>query len=448
MHLSLAEEKQSTYASAFAELMRDRSSKEPAWLRLLRQKSFADFERLGLPTVSEEDWKYTNVAPIARTTFEPIWTEPEVRFNASDFAPFIYDETRNHTLVFVDGIFRPEDLIHGAESQEFLLMSFAEALARSGYESAIRQHYERNSGDGETGFTHLNTAFADGVLIVIPASVKIGPLHLLFIVNHEGPETPALFPRVLVLAEQNSAATIVETYVSSKNQKHLTNAFADVVLESGAHLQHYKLQRESVEAFHVATTRIDVGEAATYEATTINLGAALSRSNIEVTMDYPGASCAVDGLYMISGNQHSDTHSVIDHRAPHCTSRQLYKGVLDGKSHAVFNGKVFVRHGAQQTNAQQTNKNLLLSDEARIDTKPQLEIFADDVKCAHGAAVGQLSEDELFYLESRGIKPALARNILTYGFAEEVIEKIRIDSIKRELNSVVLNRLHSGLQIG
>ena len=194
-------------------------------------------------------------------------------------------------------------------------------------------------------------------------------------------------------------------------------------------------------------TRAGLGPQASYDTTTINFGAALSRHDIDVRMDHAGASCAVDGLYMVDGSQHTDTHSIIDHRRPHCTSHQLYKGILDGKSRAVFNGKVFVRHGAQQTDARQTNKNLLLSKEAQVDTKPQLEIFADDVKCAHGAAVGQLDEDEMFYLESRGIKPALARNLLTYGFAEEVIEKIKIDSIRRELDEAVLNRLHSDLAI-
>src|SRR5438067_3258384 len=164
-------------------------------------------------------------------------------------------------------------------------------------------------------------------------------------------------------------------------------------------------------------------------------------------MDHEGAACAVDGLYMVDGSQHTATHSLIDHRQAHCTSRQLYKGILDGKSRAVFNGKVFVRHGAQQTDAQQTNKNLLLSNDAQVDTKPQLEIFADDVKCAHGAAIGQLEDEELFYLESRGINPALARNMLTYGFAGEVIEKIKIDSIRRQLDEAVLNRLHSEFQI-
>jgi len=190
-----------------------------------------------------------------------------------------------------------------------------------------------------------------------------------------------------------------------------------------------------------------LGAKAVYDTTTINLGAALSRHDINVTMDHEGASCSVDGLYMVDGNQHTDTHSVIDHRQPHCSSHQLYKGILDGNSRAVFNGKVFVRHGAQQTDARQTNKNLLLSDNAQIDTKPQLEIYADDVKCTHGAAIGQIDEDMMFYLESRGINPVLAKNMLTYGFAEEVIEKIKIESIKRELDEAVLNRLHSEFQL-
>jgi Fe-S cluster assembly protein SufD len=219
----------------------------------------------------------------------------------------------------------------------------------------------------------------------------------------------------------------------------------NVAVGNGARIEHYKVQSESTAAFHIANTFAATGRDASYESTNINLGAHLSRHDIAVRFQHEGASCAVDGLYLIGGDQHSDTHSVIDHATAHCTSRQLYKGVLDGKSRAVFNGKVFVRHGAQQTDAQQTNKNLLLSEEARVDTKPQLEIFADDVKCTHGAAIGQLNHDELFYLESRGINPALARNMLTYGFAEEVIEKIKIDSIKRNLDQAVMNSLSFGL---
>jgi Fe-S cluster assembly protein SufD len=301
------------------------------------------------------------------------------------------------------------------------------------------------------GFAALNTAlFTSGLFLKIPLGVSVAaPIHLLFVgegANEAAP--PAAFPRVMIVAGENSSATIIESYASPGDDSiYLTNAIVDFSLADGARLQHYKIQRESLGAFHVAATRAELGPHSAYHTTTINFGAALSRHDIHVQMDHAGAECSVDGLYMVDNAQHTDTHSVIDHKQPHCTSRQLYKGVLDGKSHAVFNGKVFVRHGAQQTDAQQTNKNLLLSEDARVDTKPQLEIFADDVKCAHGAAVGRLSEDEVFYLESRGINPALARNMLTYGFAEEVIERIKIDSIKRELNEAVLNRLHSQLEI-
>src|SRR6185436_260631 len=201
-------------------------------------------------------------------------------------------------------------------------------------------------------------------------------------------------PRVLVYAEPNSSATIIETYANAGAGVYLTNAVIDFALEDSAQIQHYKVQRESADGFHIATTNATLGPKAKYETTSINLGGAISRHDIDVVMDHEGAECAIDGLYMVEGSQHTDTHSVIDHRQPHCTSRQLYKGILDGKSRAVFNGKVFVRHGAQQTDAQQTNKNLLLSKDAQVDTKPQLEIYADDVKCTHGAAIGQLEEDE------------------------------------------------------
>jgi Fe-S cluster assembly protein SufD len=219
----------------------------------------------------------------------------------------------------------------------------------------------------------------------------------------------------------------------------------EVVLLDGARLEHYRVQRENNSALHVATTATELGRGSSYDTTSITMGAQLSRHDISVVLDHEGAECWVDGLYIVGANQHADTHSVIDHKQPHCTSHQLYKGILDGDGRAVFNGKVLVRHGAQKTDAMQTNKNLLLSDRARVDTKPQLEIFADDVKCAHGAAVGQLDPEELFYLHARGINPALARNLLTYGFAEEVIGKIKLESIRSELDQAVLNQIHAQL---
>jgi len=270
------------------------------------------------------------------------------------------------------------------------------------------------------------------------------PLHLLFVTDTS--EKRVTFPRVLVVAEENSNFTLIESYASAHDAQYFTNAVVELVLKTGARVEHYKVQRESSEAFHIATTVADLGPNSSYDSTAITFGAQLSRHDVHVTMDNEGAECWVDGLYLVTTGQHTDTHSVIDHRKPHCTSHQLYKGILDGKSRAVFNGKIFVRHDAQKTDAMQTNKNLLLSNEARVDTKPQLEILADDVKCAHGAAVGQIDEDELFYLKARGIHPDLARNLLTYGFAEEVIGKIRIDSIRAQLDEMVLNRLNARLE--
>ena len=432
-----------SYASAFREFVRQPTD-EPAWLRTLREEAFARFEFAGFPTVREEEWKYTNVAPIARGNFSPVIRNgkaPSFESNVTESFP----ETDSSRLVFVNGIFQ-RDLSSVQLPDGVIVADLAEALRQPQYEAQIREQLSLNSQ--ASGLTALNTAlFSSGAFVLIRRGVELtAPIHLLFRSIVENGSAPAAFPRVIVIAEENSAATIVETYIGHRDV-YLNDVVVNLVVGNGARVKHYKVQNESTAAFHVASTFAIAGRDASYESTSINLGALLSRHDIAVTLQDEGGACAVDGLYLIGGDQHSDTHSVIDHRVAHCTSRQLYKGVLDGKSHAVFNGKVFVRHGAQQTDAQQTNKNLLLSDDARIDTKPQLEIFADDVKCAHGAAVGQLNEDELFYLESRGLNPALARNMLTYGFAEEVIDRIKIDSIRNELSGVVLNRLHSELQI-
>ena len=437
---------QSRYEAAFRQARQDPGAGEPSWLQNLRENSFDQFEQAGFPNIKQEEWKYTNVTAIARADFAPVLASNGAALAKQDeLASFIYEEARQSRLVFVNGMLRKELSSLEALPDEVVALDLREALSVAEYESTLREYLEHPVL--ANGFAALNTAlFRSGLLLKIPRNTNVAaPIHLLFVgeARTENPP-PAAFPRVLVLAEENSSATIIESYASPQDDSvYLTNAIIDLSLAEGARLQHYKIQRESMGAFHVATTRAELGPKSSYNTTTINFGAALSRHDIHVQMDHEGAECSVDGLYMVDGSQHTDTHSVIDHKQPHCTSHQLYKGILDGKSRAVFNGKVFVRHGAQQTDARQTNKNLLLSTDARVDTKPQLEIFADDVKCTHGAAVGQIGEDEMFYLQSRGINPALARNILTYGFAEEVIERIKIESIRRELDAAVLNRLRS-----
>jgi Fe-S cluster assembly protein SufD len=448
MSTELANEK-SLYSLAFHELMQRTGPVEPQWLREMRQRSFAHFERAGFPTVTQEEWKYTNVGPIAKTNFRPVIAANGTALSKGDaLAPFTYEETRDSVFVFVNGIFRRDISSIKSLPPSITAIELGEVLQDPDCELVIRNSFQRDGID-QNSFALLNSAlFAGGLFIRIPRGVEIEtPIQLQFISETiDGKTAAAAFPRIVIVGEANSAATIIESYAArDEGASYFTNAIVDLVLEDGARFRHYKVQREGVLASHIAGTRVDLGRNAVYDTTTINLGAALSRHDINVTMDHEGASCSVDGLYMVDGNQHTDTHSVIDHRQPHCTSHQLYKGILDGKSRAVFNGKVFVRHGAQQSDAHQTNKNLLLSNDAQIDTKPQLEIYADDVKCTHGAAIGQIDEDMMFYLESRGINPALAKNMLTYGFAEEVIEKIKIESIKRELDEAVLNRLHTSL---
>jgi Fe-S cluster assembly protein SufD len=441
---------QSAYAASFRALQEGSGADSPSWIERLRESAFSRFEQLGFPTTHLEEWKYTNVAPIAKAEFElavALGKDVLPSLDASQLQAFTYEEAHASQLVFVNGSYRPELSSVEALPETFAVLNIADALKEEKYAEILREQLARSADFNENAFTALNTAFiASGAFLLIPKGVRLDvPVHLLFLSDGRSRPT-ASFPRVLIVAESGSTATVIESYAGLGEDVYFTNAVVEINLADGARLTHYKVQRESVQAFHVATTRVGLARNSSYDSTTITLGAELSRHDINVTLDHEGAECWIDGLYIVGQGQHADTHSLIDHRQPHCTSHQLYKGILDGKSRAVFNGKVFVRPNAQQTDARQTNRNLLLSTEARVDTKPQLEIFADDVKCAHGATVGQLEEEELFYLASRGLDADLARNLLTYGFAEEVIAKIKIESIKAQLDEAVLNRLHSNLE--
>jgi Fe-S cluster assembly protein SufD len=408
-----------------------------AWLELVRNSAMDRFEQLDFPSVKEEDWKYTNLATLAKEEFVPVTSASTDAREVEGYA-----ETAETHLVVVDG-FLCEDLSMTTGLGDVVAIDLFSAVEDARYNKIVRKYLARNAGYHNNGLAALNTAFLQsGVFLWIPKNVKLErPVQITFVAD-----AGANFPRLLVVAEENSSATLIESFVSSNGGKYFTNAIAEIVLKDGAQLEHYRVQRESNNSYHVSTTSAELGRASRYDTTSINLGAQLSRHDVSVVMDHEGAETSVDGLYMVGSDQHTDTHSVIDHKQPHCTSHQLYKGILDGNGRAIFNGKVFVREGAQKTDAMQTNKNLLLSDKARVDTKPQLEIYADDVKCAHGAAVGQIDPEELFYLETRGIGPELGRSLLTYGFAEEVIGKIKIDSIRSQLDEFVLRQLHTSLE--
>lgn len=371
------------FAEQFREFIKDETNDAA---RELRKRAFSAFSSMGFPTPKAEDWKYTSVAPIAKGS----WLMPPLTIKPSVFY---------------------------------------------GYEATIAAFdFDRN------GFTALNMAFALFSIHVIPRDTSVDePITL----EYGAAKGMMNSPHILIIAEPGSKATIVEQYTSPANG--FTNAVTRVLVGDNANITHYRVQKDAQDSFNVGTTEVTLGSGSRYDSTNINLGAGLSRHDIDVKFSAEGGEAFVDGLYMLNGGQHHDTHSIIDHQVPNCISHQTYKGVLNDSSRAVFNGKVFVRENAHGTDAQQSNKNLLLSNNARVDTKPQLEIFNDDVKCSHGATVGQLEEEELFYLLTRGLPETLANNLLTYGFAEEVINKIGIESIKKELDNAVLNRLKTKL---
>ena len=473
--MSLQAGKETIYKAGF---QRDiEKSNQPDWLIDLRNRAFDYFTENGFPTTKDEEWKYTDVASLVSSefSFQSSKSEPPVLAGGSnaDISELLREIETENSLVFVDGTLNEEltslaDLPEGAK-----VTSFAEAVEVEAFKEHLAQSVEFDFN----GFTALNTAFVkEGVFIHVPKNVKIEtPIHLVFI----GDKETANFARVLYVGETGSEAEIIEHYTrvtlpsrrlsgqrladdddastgrtldshreggGTLYAKYFTNAVVEIDLADNAKLTHTRVQRESHSAFHVVTANTNLGRTSVYDNTNINLGAKLSRHDLNLSFNEEGGESWIDGLYLVEDGQHMDTHSRIDHRVKNCISHQNYKGILDGKSRAVFNGKVFVHKNASGTDANQSNKNLLLSNDARVDTKPQLEIFNDDVKCAHGATVGQLEDEELFYLLSRGLNEDLARNLLTYGFAEEIINKIEIPSIKKQLDEAVLNRLHARLE--
>ena len=454
--MSLQAGKDTIYKAEFQQSLN--AAKQPEWLKNLREKAFRYFTANGFPLVQSEEWKYTNIAPMAKENFllaelsetaadeikaENLEVELDAAPAASKTAAFVFDESKRSVLIFNNGVFDKGasklDDLQGAE-----VLSFSEAAADERYAEIFKTRLGSLVDSEKNGFTALNTAFiGDGVFIHLPKNAKINqPVQLLFLTD----EGKVSFPRVLIVAESFAEATIIETYNRSGETKYLTNAVVEISVADEAKIKHFRVQRESHQAFHISTTAAEVGRGSVYDTTAINLGAKLSRHDVLLKFNAEGGEAFVDGLYFLGEAQHHDTHSVIRHDVPNCTSHQTYKGILNDKSRGVFNGKVFVAVGASGTDGYQSNKNLLLSNEARVDTKPQLEIFNDDVKCSHGATVGQLEEEELFYLLSRGLNDNLARNLLTYGFAEEIINKIEIESIKKQLDEAVLNRLNVNLE--
>jgi len=432
------------YTDQFAAYSSNGGGEGPAWLPALRKRAFDRFADLGFPTTRDEDWHFTSVTPIAERTFKALKTNPTA-LTLNDVKPWLVDEAW-HRLVFVNGRLEPALSQFAGLPAAVHVSTLSEALRED--PEWVEQHLGSLAAFDRAAFTALNTAFMqDGVVIRVPkGEVVETPLHIVHLVDGQA-EGAALHPRLVVVAEALSQIVLVESFVGLGKTSYLMNAVAEVVVGNAARVDHYKVQRDSTEAFHVGTTQVTQGRDSIYHSFSYAAGAALSRTNIYTKLAGEGGEARLNGMYMLDGVQHADHQTFVEHLAESCASRELYKGILDGSSHGVFNGKVYVDPIAQKTDGKQTNKALLLSDRARVDTKPQLEIFADDVKCTHGATIGRIDEHALFYLQSRGIPVENAKALLTYAFAAEALETIEIDALRLELERGVFERFtHTRLE--
>jgi Fe-S cluster assembly protein SufD len=423
-----------TFAASYLESLLAGQPRLPAspsaWLNELRAEAVDRVGVLTVPTIRDEEWRFTDLSPLTKVTFQPARTPAGLK--SADVERFHIEEATIR-LVFVDGIHAPE-LSSVARDGGVLVANLA--AAESVHAAAIDQHLGRHVEFRDSVFAALNTAFLhDGALVVVPRDVAAAaPVHLLFIATQAG---AASYPRCLLVAESGSTVTVVEDYVALQPETYFTNAVTEIALGDRAHVDHIRVQRDSGQAFHIAKCAVSLAHSSRYQSVSVALGARISRYDLNVLQTAEGAECTIDGLALIGERQLADTHTCIDHAKPHGVSRQLHKCIAGGAAHAVFNGKIIVRPDAQRTNSSQSSRNLLLTPKAHVDTKPQLEIFADDVKCAHGATVGQLDNEALFYLTSRGLSDAAARNLLTYAFGAEIIDRIPVASLKLWLERAV-----------
>jgi len=400
----------------------------------LRSNAVNQVNVLNLPTKHDEDWRFTDISPLTKISFQPVREISPLK--NSDVEHFYLTEAVTR-LVFIDGIYAPHLSTQIAEPfKKSGVVVSSLAAASSENLAAIESHLGYHTELQDNIFAALNTSFLhEGALIIVPRNISVEtPIHLLFIATQKEVSS---HPRCLLIAEPNSRVTVIEDYVTLREETYITNTVAEFVLADSAHVNHVRIQRDSKEAFHIANCSVSLAQNSNYQSVSIAFGARISRYNLNVLLKGEGAECTADGLALISNRQLADTHACIDHIKPHCTSHQLHKCIIDDAAHAVFNGKIIVRPDAQLTNSTQSNRNLLLTSKARIDTKPQLEIFADDVKCAHGATIGQLDNEEIFYLKSRGLSEVTARDLLTYAFGAEVIDRIPVASLKLQLEQVV-----------
>jgi Fe-S cluster assembly protein SufD len=421
------------YLEIFDQFNNRAAAVQPRWLQLLREDAFARFSETGFPTTHEEDWRFTNVSAVANTPFElagpdTVSREQLAPFGSSEFACY---------LVFVNGLFSQELSNTAMLPKGVTVASLAAQLKND--PASLELHLGRYLNTQRDAFAALNTALIeDGVYVHVPRGFAVEtPIYVLY-VTVPGSAPTMNHPRNLIVAEENSQVTVVEDYVSLGEGTTFSNAATELIAGDNANVSHYMIVREGDQAYNFSTLRIQQGRHANVATHSLLLSGALVRNNVHPVLAGEGSECLINGLFMANGRQHMDNYMLVEHASPHCDSRQFYNGILNGQSHGVFHGRIIVHKDAQKTDAKQTNRNLLLSDDAQIDTKPQLEIYADDVKCTHGATIGQFDDNALFYLRSRGLAEAAARHVLLLAFANECLDRMGSPQVREHLEKLVV----------
>lgn len=428
-----------TKEQCFEQLLLGKAVKSKGWLEQIRLEALAHAEVLNFPSTRHDDWRFTDLSPLFMHGFQSVASF--ARLTQKDIEKFVIPGAIR--LVFVDGCYAAElsDLTNAGSGVTVA------SLAESFGDQLVEKNFGHQAPYKQNAFVALNTNFfEDGAWVHVAKEVAT-PIHLLYVATRRG--TPsAIYPRCMVVMESSSRATLVEDYVGLDDGIYFSNAVTEVVLKDHAQIQHVRVQREEKNAFHVGHCSVVSGKDSIYTAVSVALGARLSRHSIHVTQQGEGAEIHLDGLALIAGRQIADTHTLVDHAVPRGKSVQLHKCIADGSAHAIFSGKIMVHAGAVGTDSAQSSRNLLLSDKAHIDTQPQLEIFNDDVSCKHGATIGQIDQDALFFLKSRGLTEERARNLLTHAFAAEIIDKIPVPSLVESLGRTILERMHGDRMSG
>ncbi len=427
------------YLSNFGEFEKRLNGGKENSIHQKRKDAISAFSRLDFPTLKDEEWKYTSLAPLLKHNFVPSYDKKNISKDL--IKSFLFDEMEHSLVVFINGRLSEEHSILLNLPKGVIVGSIAEEIKTKN--QVLLKHLGKYADHQNHIFTALSTAYTDdGAFIYVPeGKIVEEAIHIIFLTSSDG-EKILTQPRNLFIAEKNSQVTIIEHYVGIENEVYFTNTVTEIVAEENAIVDHIKLQEESKRSFHVARMEVDQERTSNFSSHLISTGAELTRNDFNARFNGEGGECTLNGLYMIDATQLFDAHTLMDHAKPHCNSHEHYKGILDDQSRGVFNGKVVVRQDAQKTNAFQENNNILLSDQALVNTKPQLEIFADDVKCSHGATIGQMDDDAKFYLKSRGIGEEAGKGILLHAFASDVVTSIKVESIRNYIEKIITEKFN------